>query len=248
VQNVAMPVEVKLLGTGNSFAAGGRSNACILVTAEEGRVLLDCGASALPMITRTCDTRSIDAIAISHLHGDHVGGIPYLALEQKWAGRTRPLVIAGPPSLERWFDAVGPWLVDNLYDGPLPYELDFRPWTDKPMRVGPAEVTAFPVVHVPASDPYGFRVRIGGKVIAYSGDTTWCDQLIEIADGADLFICEATPFEGKNPVHLSAKELAAHLPELRCKRLVATHLDHTSLAHLSELEFEYAVDGMTIEL
>jgi len=244
-----MGVEVRFLGTGNAFAAGGRAQSCVLLTSPEGRMLMDCGASSLPQITRVCDTTSIDAVVISHLHGDHVGGLPYLALEQKWSGRTRPLLVgSGSTSLERWFGQAGPLLVDNLYDGPMPYELRFEVLDATMRRFGPAEVSAHPVVHSPNSDPHGFRIRIGGKLIAYSGDTTWCDALPEIARGADLFICEATPFEGKNPVHLSAQELMAHRDQLECERLIATHLDRTSLAHLADLRFEYAVDGMTIDL
>src|SRR4029077_11399515 len=93
-------VSIRFLGSGNAFADGGRSHACIHVSAPGVSLLLDCGGSSLPMIKRYVDPAQITAIAVTHLHGDHFGGIPFLLDEQKWAGRKQELVIGGPPSLE----------------------------------------------------------------------------------------------------------------------------------------------------
>ncbi len=243
-----MSVEVRFLGTGNAFAAGGRGHACILVTAPEGRILLDCGGSALPAITGACDPQTIDAVAITHLHGDHFGGLPFLAMQQQYDGRTKPLVVGGPPSLGARFLEVASALYVDYLDKPFPYELSFVTLHETPKRLGPAEVTAHPVTHVLSSEPHGLRVRIGGKLIAYSGDATWSDALPRLADGADLFICEATTYSTHDPVHLSARELVAHRSELRAKRIVVTHLGTESLANLDSLGVDHAEDGMTLEI
>jgi ribonuclease BN (tRNA processing enzyme) len=241
-------VAVRFLGTGNAFAAGGRGHACILVTAPEGRILLDCGGSALPAITGACDPRTIDAVAITHLHGDHFGGLPYLAMQQQYAGRTAPLEVGGPPTLGARFLEVAQALYPDYFERPFPYELRFTTLHETPVRLGPAEVAAHPVAHVPSSEPHGLRVRVGGKLIAYSGDAAWSDALPRLADGADLFICEATTYETRDPVHLSARELLAHRSELRCGRVVVTHLGEESLANLASLGIEHAADGMTLEV
>jgi ribonuclease BN (tRNA processing enzyme) len=94
-----LTVRVTFIGSGNAFADGGRSHACIHVSAPGVSLLLDCGGSALPAIKREIDAEAIDAIAISHLHGDHFGGIPYLVIEQHFAWRTAPLAIGGPRAL-----------------------------------------------------------------------------------------------------------------------------------------------------
>lgn len=241
-----MTVEVRFLGSGNAFAAGGRGQACIMVTAPEGRILLDCGGSALPAITAACDPSSIDAVAITHLHGDHFGGLPFLAMQQQYAGRTRPLTFGGPPSLGARFLEVASALYVDYFDRPFPYELGFLTLHEAPKRLGPAEVEAHPVTHVASSEPHGLRVRIGGKLIAYSGDAVWSDALPRLADGADLFVCEATTYSTADPVHLSAQELVAHRGELRAKRVVVTHLGAESLANLGSLGIEHATDGMTL--
>ena len=241
-----MTVEVTFLGTGNAFAAGGRSHACLLVGADAGALLLDCGGSSLPAIVRAIGAGAIDAIAVTHLHGDHFGGIPFLLDEQKWNGRRRPIVIGGPPSLEKRVRQVAAGFGMDL--ATLPYELRFVVLGRDEIALGPARVSALPVRHVPEAEPHGLRVRIDGKVIAYSGDAIWGDELVALADGADLFVCECTHFERRDPVHLNATDLATHRTELRAKRIVLTHLGAESLAHRDRLPFEAADDGTVLRL
>lgn len=243
-----MSVRLTFLGTGNAFADGGRSHACILVSAPEGRILLDCGGTALPPLRRVCDPSEIDAVAITHLHGDHFGGLPYLAMQQKYAPRSRPLVVGGPPSLAKRYEEAALALYADFYNTPLPYELRFTVLGATPTRLGPAEVTAHPVEHVVESEPHGLRVRVGGKLIAYSGDARWSGALPALADGADLFICEATYFGTPDPVHLSQGELIEHRDELRCGRVIATHLGANSIANIASFGIEHAEDGMEVEL
>src|SRR5213592_4331446 len=98
-QRDRVTVRVHFLGSGNAFSDGGRANAAILVSAPGVSLLLDCGGSALPAIKKHLDPAAIDAIAVTHLHGDHFGGITYFVIAQHFAGRKRPLHLGGPPSL-----------------------------------------------------------------------------------------------------------------------------------------------------
>jgi ribonuclease BN (tRNA processing enzyme) len=239
-------VEVRFLGSGNAFAAGGRSHACILVTTGAGSILLDCGGSSLPAIVRAIDPGRIDAVAVTHLHGDHFGGIPFLLDEQKWNGRKRAIVLAGPRSLEKRVRQVAEGFGMDL--GTLGYEMRFVVLGREETDVGPAKVAAFPVMHSPDAEPHGLRVRVDGKLIAYSGDAKWTDALPALADGADLFICECTWFERSDPVHLGADDLIRHRGELRARRVVLTHLGAESLAKRGRLPFEAADDGTVLRL
>jgi ribonuclease BN (tRNA processing enzyme) len=243
-----MSVEVVFLGTGSASAPAGRSHACVLVRDGTTAFLLDCGSSAPPAITRAIDPGRIDAVLVSHLHGDHFGGIPYLLMEQSYAGRTRPLVLAGPRDLERRVRELAVALYTDFYAHPVPYDVPF-------ITLGPSEhdifgvrVAALPVVHLPGSDAHGLRVRIGEKLIAYSGDAEWSDAIPALADGADLFICESTTYALRWPGHLSALELATHRDELRCSRIVLTHLAPEAVAHHDDIPFEIAYDGMSVLL
>ena len=244
-----MTVRVTFYGSGNAFADGGRSHACIHLAAPGLSLLLDCGGSSLPALTRARIADTIDAIAVSHLHGDHFGGISYLVIQQHFAGRTRPLTVAGPRALAERMRLTEQGLYPDFF-GPtrLGFEVRTLALGAEESALGGARVSALPVRHVAESDPHGLRVRVGDRLIAYSGDATWSEHLPRVADGADLFICEATNFERDDPSHLAYTTLMSHRSELRCERIVLTHLGSTTLAHLGELELEYATDGKTIEL
>jgi len=245
-------IGVRFLGSGNAFADGGRSHACIHVTAPGVSLLLDCGGSSLPAIKRHLDPAGITAIAITHLHGDHFGGIPFLLDEQKWAGRKTPLVIGGPPSLRMRLELESQAFTIGTSREYLGFDAMYLVLGRDEQELAGARVSAFPVKHSPQSEPHGLRVRVGGKLIAYSGDAAWSEELVALARGADLFICEATLFaaseEKTNPVHVSYETLRANRARFECDRMVLTHLGATSLAHAREMEIDCATDGLSLTL
>jgi ribonuclease BN (tRNA processing enzyme) len=242
-------VKVRFLGTGNAFADGGRSHACIHLEAIGASLLLDCGGSSLPAIKKVLDPATIQAIAISHLHGDHFGGVPYFLMEQYFAGRKAPLAIGGPRELQQRTTRAGEALYKDFFGKiTIDYGLSFVTLKATPVSLGGAEVSALPVKHVAESDPHGLRVKIDGKLIAYSGDARFSDELLEVAKGADLFICESTNFSKSDPAHLSYKELVANRAKLDCGRIILTHLGAESQAHIAEMEIEVAQDGMLLTL
>ncbi len=189
----------------------------------------------------------IDAIAVSHLHGDHFGGIPYLVIQQHFTGRTRPLTLAGPRDLAARLARAEQALYPDFYGKTtLAFATPTHVLGAEEIKIGGALVSALPVLHAPESDPHGLRVRVGDKLIAYSGDATWSEHLPRVAKGADLFICEATYWDRGDPSHVVYRTLMEHRRELDCARIVLTHLGATTLAHLSELELEYATDGLEV--
>ena len=93
-----MGLTLTFLGSGDAFGSGGRLQTCMLVEGDGHRWLVDCGATSLVALRRAgVDPASIDAILISHLHGDHFGGVPFVLLDGQFRRGARPLVVAGPP-------------------------------------------------------------------------------------------------------------------------------------------------------
>jgi ribonuclease BN (tRNA processing enzyme) len=238
------------LGSGDAFGSGGRLQACLLLSGAGERVLLDCGASSLIAMKRAgVDPGAIDAFAVSHLHGDHFGGLPFLILDGQFARRTRPLVVAGPPGVRARVEAAMEVFFPGSTRVARRFETAFVEFADGcATPLGAATVTPFPVVHESGAPSYALRVGYGGKVVAYSGDTEWTERLVDAARGADVFVCEAYTFDRRIRYHLDHATLAAHAERLQCRRVVLTHMSADMLARRGDTPFEGAADGLILPL
>jgi ribonuclease BN (tRNA processing enzyme) len=243
-------VRLRFLGCGDAFASGGRFQTSFLLDGAEEPLLIDCGATTLIALKRHgIDSSSIGSVLLSHLHGDHFGGLPWLVLDGQFAKRTRELVIGGPTGTTTRFIE----MFESLYPGAVGAERPFETRVvelpeGRPYPIGPAVVTTFPVVHTPATQPHALRIEYGGKVISYSGDTQWTDALVEVADGADLFVCECQEYDRSVPGHMDFLTLSARRAELGCRRLIVTHMGEEMLSRVGSLDVEAAEDGMVVEV
>ena len=241
---------VTFVGSGDAFSGGGRFQSCLHLDGDCEPLLLDCGATSLTALKRLdIDPASIGYVALSHLHGDHFAGLPWLILDGQFGNRTKPLVIAGPDGtrerVERTFEALYP----GAAEAQRAFETRFIEYRERvPFELGPARITAYPVRHSPGSAPHALRVEYAGKVIAFSGDTEWTDTLVEASRDADLFICECNSFDKQTPGHLDYQTLAANSSRFRSKRLVITHLSTEMIDRLSETQLEAAADGTVVRV
>lgn len=239
-------MNLQVLGCGEAFGSGGRFNTCFYVESEGYRWLLDCGASALIAMHKFgVEPESLDAVLITHFHADHFGGLPALDRYLYSRGRTRPLLLAGPHGLQRAFEAA----LDVLFPGAhkRDFGLEFvELQAGSPTAVGPLRVTAFPVVHSPATNPHGLRVEAAGRVLAFSGDTEWTEALLPLAQGAALFLCECTTYDREQKNHLSYAQLMRERPRLQCARVMLTHMGKDVLDRLPLPGVEAAEDGLRL--
>lgn len=242
---------VRVLGCGDAFSSGGRLQTAFLLEIGAHRVLMDCGATTLAACWQAgIDPTEVDLILISHLHGDHFGGLAFFLLDQHFrAKRSRPLIIAGPAGigerLKLLLAACFPG-VDGTFRFPLILE-ELDP--DAPARpLGPVEVGAAAVDHPSGAPSLGLRIDGAGRRLAYSGDTGWTDRLIELTRGADLFICECYAYEPGLDNHMNYRTLSENRARLASKRIVLTHLNADMLARRAGLELETLDDGMILDL
>lgn len=231
-------MRLTIVGCGDAFGSGGRSNTCFWLETAKATLVVDFGASALPALKALAlDPNRIDAIVLSHLHGDHFGGLPFLLLDAQFlARRETPLLIAGPPGTRERLDAALEALFPKSTGSKWRFAWQVEEITPGVMTdvLGHSVVTA-EVVHGSGAPSTALRLSDGEKTFAYSGDTEWTDALLPIAKGANLFICECYAFAGKITGHMSWEILKARLADLGAKRIMATHMNPTMLARLDEL-------------
>jgi ribonuclease BN (tRNA processing enzyme) len=218
-------MRIAFLGTGNAFAPG-RDWSCMLV---DGTILLDAGPAVLASLKRLpADLAAIRHVFISHFHGDHCFGLPFLLLEYHFLSRTTaPLTIVGPPGIEAWTrDAMRLAFPDVAPKG-WPRPITFvEAQAGAPQTADGLTFTAVPMAHAEGyMQAFGYRVMLPNGVLAYSGDTRMTDALYTLVDGARAIILEATEVD-ESVYHLGRAEILALLDAVPVDSTVfLTHLD-----------------------
>ena len=245
-----MSVTLTFLGSGDAFGTDGRFQTCLALRGGGATILVDCGASSLIALKRAgLAPNDVAAVVLSHLHGDHFGGVPFLILDGQFARRTTPLVVAGPPGVRERIDGA----MEVMFPGSTRVErrftVDYVELRERvPVVVAGARVTAFAVDHPSGAPPHALRIEYGGRTVAYSGDTEWTENLIEAARDTDCFVCEAYTFDRKVRFHLDYATVRAEATRLGSRRIVLTHMGPSMLEHRGESAFECASDGLVLTL
>ena len=242
-------MQLRFVGCGDAFGSGGRGNTCFHVTGPRINFLIDCGASSLPALKRQGVSRDdIDLVLITHFHGDHFGGLPFLLLDAQFSRRTRPLVIAGPEGIGTRLAQVMEALFENSSRTKQRFDLDIVTLSPSATaRFGEVSVTPFAVVHGESGGPFlAYRIEAGGRVVAYTADTEWTEALIPLGRDADLLIAEAYTFDRAIKNHLSLKALEARLADIKPKRLILTHMSDDMLGRA--VPYETARDEMIVNI
>ncbi len=243
-------MRIRFLGSGDAFGSGGRLQTCILMESGSFRCLIDCGASSLIGLKRAAiDPNDIDTTLITHLHGDHFGGIPFLVLDGQFSRRSRRLLVLGPPGLTDRVAQAMEVFFPGSSRAQRKFETEFVELAEgRPSSLGPLRVTPYEVVHACGAPPYALRVELDGRTIVYSGDTEWTERLLPAVAGADLFISEAYSYDKPVRFHLDYVTLIQHRSQLDCKRLIITHMGPDMLERIAELPVEAAYDGLEVSL
>ncbi len=248
-----MAVSVTVLGAGDAFASKGRFQAGYLIDGGGLQILMDAGPTLLASMKRLgLSAANLDVVLISHLHGDHFSGLPFLILEYLYETPLRHrLTLAGPPGLEErtWALFRGMYPESDTTD--LARQFDFV--VLQPARTqhvtGQLQVQSVRTPHTVKDISLAFRMNVGGKVIAFSGDTGWTDDLVPLSAGADLFLCECTYFDQPSlDFHISYAQFTTQLHRFSAHRLVLTHIGREVLERAPEVTVEMADDGMIIEV
>ncbi|HEY3007785.1 MAG TPA: MBL fold metallo-hydrolase [Micromonosporaceae bacterium] len=215
-------MRLTILGCAGSFPGPESACSAYLVEAEGFRLLIDFGTGAISALQRYAGLNAVDAVMLTHLHLDHMLDACLYVVVRRYApdGPYPPLPMyapAGAPDrLAAAYSAAGEPL-DDVYTF---YGL--QPGT---FPIGPFTVTVDRVNH--PVETYGVRVEHDGRVLAYSADTAPSETLLRLAQGADVFLCEASYLDGANnppDLHMTGHEAGMAATKAGAARLLLTHL------------------------
>lgn len=219
-------MELTFLGSSNAFAAEGRYWSSFLV---DGRYLFDAPPTLLPHLKRLhVPITDLEVIFLTHFHADHFAGLPFLMLEHVYlTKRDRDLFIVGPPGVEKRMEEFADRCYENI-TRPAGYRrLYIEADPGREQQAGPLTFRALPMNHkAHGTRAMGYRVQIGGRSVAYTGDTMYCDEIIELANDADVLVMDCTYTSGSGPEHMGlddAKLVRQRLPSRTT--IILTHLN-----------------------
>jgi ribonuclease Z len=233
--------ELTFLGTGNFVAPPGRYwNSFVL----DASVLVEPSPTALPHLRRCgIPVDAIQVVVVSHFHADHCFGWPFLLQAALESGAGRTLHVVGPPGVEAHLANMNEAGAVGSVTAMAHAQLDLRfvevdgTWQE----AGPLRFRAVEVVHVPYLRCYGYLFDRGSRVIGYSGDTTPCDGLSELAREAGVLVVEC------NGRHAPPGFPTSHMDEESVRALQAAHPDvHLVLTHLGEQVDTASMSGLTV--
>ena len=217
-------LDLFILGSGNAFAKGRYWSSFLL----NGRYLFDASPVVAPHLKMAgISPNAIDTIFISHFHADHFFGLPFLLLDYALGDpRSTDLTIVGPPGIEERLGTLTDAGFPNLLEK-ADYRLTFIEAEDRlEGETAGLKFVARSVSHVESLEAFGYRVETGGRTLAYSGDTMICDAVVELADGADVFVVECSCWDDDCGPHMSPDDVRELRRRLGPKpQFLLTHLD-----------------------
>lgn len=217
-------MRLTIVGCAGSFPGPDSASSCYLLEHDGYRLVLDLGSGALGPLQRAVDLREIDAVGLSHLHADHCFDLTGFYVVSKYhpEGTLPTIPVLAPEGAEPFLSSA----YGRTEGVEMPKQFDFGAWEDGvSTTLGPFTITPALVDHPVPS--FAFRVEAAGKVLVYSGDTGPIEALVDLAGGADLFLCEASFVESNvNPpnLHLTGAEAGDYATRAGVGRLLVTHI------------------------
>ncbi len=211
-------MNLTFLGSANAFAAEGRYWSSFIV---DGKYQFDAPPTLLPHLKQLgVSLLDIEVIFITHQHGDHFVGLPFLMLEYVYmTERTKDLTIVGPPNCEEWLEDFAERVYPHILKGSKYKRIYIEADPTRDQQAGDITFRAHPMSHISetGSPPgaFGYSVRIGDKTVAYTGDTMYCEEAVKLGEGADAYVVDCTYSTGCGPEHMGiddVKKIRERLP------------------------------------
>jgi len=247
---------IRFVGTGTAFHHDGRGSQSLLVEPVEAAPFqVDVGPTALCMLQRfEWDYAPLQRLFITHLHGDHIAGWPFLLLNLRFLhARTQPLSVYGPPGVRDCLEDLARLCYGDLLDPEhLGFEVLYHELQRTEARGLSASGQCFDVVPMEHHESsIGYRFQLRDASVAVSGDTAWCGDLELLAEGSDHLVVECTSLERTKLSHVSLEEVRDGIGRLGGCRVVMIHLPDEVAAALAADPIPRVVagyDGMVLSL
>ncbi|NQT75480.1 MAG: MBL fold metallo-hydrolase [Candidatus Omnitrophica bacterium] len=216
---------ITILGSGTGIPSIRRNPPCVSMKLGAKNAIFDSGPGTLKnLLQLNVDFLNLDLIFYTHLHLDHVSELAAILFATKIPPtiRQRPLSVYGPAGLKDYYENMRRLYKETVYTDA--YTLNIEEMENKKIEMEGFEISTRTMEHHGGS--MGYRIATpGGNLAVYSGDTDYCDALVEFAKDADLLMLDCSfPDEMKMKGHLSPKDAGRVARESNAKKLVLVHM------------------------
>lgn len=221
-------MKLTILGSGTCVPSLKRSSPSYLLEINDKKILIDCGGDTLLQLEKIKPNlyTQIDYVFLTHTHCDHLAGVAPLIQSLNWTpnfDREKDLLLIGSPGFNQFYLDVLKPLAGNQRGT---YEVKTKEIEDS-LDFNDFQVKAIKTKHSPNSIAYRFEKE--GKVLVFSGDTEYDENIIKISKEANLLIIECSfANDEKQPGHLIPNECGEIAKKSQVKKLVLSHLYPTS--------------------
>lgn len=244
-------MKLSVIGFRGGYPGKDEASSGYLLEHDHYCLLIDCGSAVLSQLQRVLKPQDLDAVILSHYHPDHmadIGVLQHARLIQGFLGQKLPtLPIYGHDQDRSGFQQL---TYKDITQG-----IAYKP--EKSLQVG-----AFSITFLQTSHPaicYAMRIEVDGKVLVYTADTSFTEELVPFAQGANILLCECNLYKGQNGQaagHMTSEDAGILAEKARVHSMILTHLPHfgdvTQLVQEAKEHFDgptqLAYSGLTVNL
>lgn len=224
-ESILSGFEVFVLGSSGTYPSSSSATSGFLLRSDGSDVWIDAGTGTFSNLQRHTNYFDLEALFLSHLHLDHIMDVYPFYYALRYSPETRGpngLPVFAPPGAKEQLERLASLTSQDGFGG----FFDFRPIASgDEATVGPF-VFKFQRTEHPV-ETFAMKIESAGRTLVYSADTALCDEVVKLAEGADVLIAEASmqrPVEGLAKVHMTAEEAGQMAKDAGVGRLVLTHI------------------------
>jgi ribonuclease BN (tRNA processing enzyme) len=218
-------MKLTVLGCGTPLSGAEKATSGYLIDDGKVSLVFDLGFGSFKNLQRIAQAKNINHVFFSHMHLDHIGDFPSFLYHRNGlvymkTSQPSPVSVFGPEGIRKYYDFCKQ-NIDHLADL---YPVAIEELESSKKRIGNYTITTNNLKHY-EKPCLGYRIESEGKTIVYSGDTGYCEELIELAYNADLLVIECTfSKEKKDGGHMNSTDCGLIAQKAGAKKVLLTHI------------------------
>lgn len=244
-------MKIKTVGTGSIWTK--ERSACTLI---DNKILVDCGnGTTKTLMEQDVDIYKIEVVLITHFHMDHFLDLPMFILTRSLEENHKILKIYGPNGTQENCEEVyNKFMSDGGYFTDIMKKANVKFFESKELvneeAIDNYYISSYLVEHGILNNAYGYTVKNNNKVVGLSGDSGYCESIVNIVKNSDIAVLD-TSFLTGNRDHMGIDNIEKICINYSNKKIISTHMSISSRAEALKRDIpnlSVPIDGQEFEI